>query len=155
MKQAIWVLMGSLGLAGCTGFLDEDFRKATLISEVELGSPKAYVRTLRPPSGSAKLIVVIPNYRCAPVRDAPFSLSVRGDRGILMTERIRLSQLTWSYGKDSCDAYGYLHSSSTGASSPGQREMRIDIKDSQSALTFDLISDEPQQRAGAARAEGA
>src|SRR6266705_3169555 len=113
MKQPICVLVCYLGLVGCTSFLDQDFRKATFISVVELGSPRIYTRTIRPPTGSARLIIAIPNYRCASIGDAPISLAARDDRGTLFTERVRLSQLTWSYGRDSCDAYGYLYSSST------------------------------------------
>jgi len=150
MKQAIYVLIGCLGLAGCTS-LEEDFRKATLISEVELGSPKSYTRTLRAPTGSARLIIAIPNHRCAPVQDAPISLAVRSDRAILFTERVRLSQLTWSYGRDSCDAYGYLYSSSTGGSSPRYGEMRIDVKDDQGPLIFEIdvsqVASSPTRRA--------
>lgn len=151
MKRAIWILIGSLGLSGCASLLDRDFKKATLIAEVELGNPSVYARTIRPPSGSARLIVAIPNYRCAPVRDAPIGLTVRGNRGTVFSEHIRLSQLTWAHGEDSCDAYGYLYDASSGNSSPKSGEMRLSVEDGQSPLTFEVdvskVTSSPNRRA--------
>ena len=132
MSKAIWLLLISIGLVGCAS-LDEDFGKATLVSDVELGRAGVYTKPLRPPSGAARLIIAIPNYRCAPVSDGPISIAVRSDGGITVYQnRIRLSEMTWSYGRDSCDAYGYVDSSS------GRVSARFEIKEHQGSLHFDI-----------------
>lgn len=132
----VTALMVILGTLGCASLLEKDFQKATPISEVQLGNPKPYSRTLVPPTGEARLILVVPNYRCAPPVDGAVSLSARTNERPIMSERKRLSELTWSYGEGSCEAYGYI------AGSAG----RIDLKDVQVPVTFDI--DVSQVKAG-------
>jgi hypothetical protein len=95
-------------LSGCFGVLEQDFDKATLVGELRLGSPEVFTRTLTLPSGAARLILAVPDYRCAPIDESPIAVVARGSKGIEFSEHVHLSQLTWSYGENSCDAYGYL-----------------------------------------------
>jgi hypothetical protein len=151
MKRLVWVIIGVIGLGGCASLLDEEFRKARLVTAVQFGSPKIYKRTLDAPPGAASVIVAVPNYRCVPVPDGRFTITVTDERGIIFTERLRLSQLTWSYGVGSCDAYGHLYSSSANVTSPGQGEMRIDISGDKKLLTFEIdvsqLASSPPRRA--------
>jgi hypothetical protein len=118
-----------------------DFRKATLVTEVELGSSKLYTRTFAPPSGVARLILAAPNHRCSSPADGAISFRVRADGKNVLSTHKRLSDLTWSHGQDSCHAYGYVAGS----------EGSIDIKDAQLPVTFEIdvsqIKVEPQRRA--------
>ena len=102
------LLSALLGLGGCTSLLEKDFEKATLVSEVQLSNPNTYTRTFVPPAGTARIILAIPNYRCAAPPDGPLSVSVRAAGKTLLSERRRLSDLTWSHGEGSCDAYAYI-----------------------------------------------
>jgi hypothetical protein len=121
-------LIGSLAVVGCASLLARDFEKATLISDVELGNPKIYTRTLAAQGGIARLILAVPNYRCSPPVDGPVSFVVRVDSAIVLSERRRLSALTWSHGEGSCDAHGYL------AGDAG----RFDLKDGHPRVTFEI-----------------
>jgi len=115
------------GLVGCMALLEQDFRKATLISEIELGSSRTYTQTLTPPLGSASLIIAVPNYRCAALEDGLISFTVRKDGRPVLSERKRLSEFTWSYGEGSCDAYGYIRGNKS-----------LDINDDKVSLTFEI-----------------
>lgn len=120
---ALW-----LALTGCMNVLEKDFQKATLVGEVELGTSKVYRRTFVPPAGEARLILALPNYRCSPPADGAVSFTVRADGRSVLSERKRLSDLTWSHGEGSCDAYGYV--AGTGG--------RINIQDAQNPVTFEI-----------------
>jgi hypothetical protein len=121
------VLVAWLALTACTSLLERDFQKATLVSEVELGNSSVYTRTFTPPIGAAKLILAVPNYRCSTPADGAISLTVRADGKNLFSERKRLSDLAWSRGEGSCDAYGYVAGGGT-----------IEIKDAQIPITFEI-----------------
>lgn len=121
------VLPALLGLGACTSLLEKDFEKATLVSEVQLGNPNTYTRTFVPPAGTARLILAVPNYRCAAPPDGPLSISVRVAGKTVLSERRQLSDLTWSYGEGSCDAYGYI---------PGDAG-RVDLRD-RTPVTFEF-----------------
>jgi hypothetical protein len=123
-----WLVGSSLGVVGCTSLLERDFEKAMLISDVELGNPRIYTRTLAAQGGIARLILAVPNHRCSPPADGPVSFAVRVDNTIVLSERRRLSELTWSHGEGSCDALGYV------AGNAG----RIDLKDGHPLVTFEI-----------------
>jgi len=110
-KLAALLLVPWLTLSACARFLGEDFDKARLIGEVEFGASQRYTATLTPPVGAAKLVVAVPNYRCATSPEAVVTFVVRSKDRDLWTARRRLSDMTWSYGRDSCDAYGYIYGS--------------------------------------------
>jgi hypothetical protein len=139
LKQAVCMLILWLGLTGCVALLEQDLRKATLVTEIEFGSSKTYTRTLTPPAGSANLIIAVPNYRCAAVEDGPIYFAVRVDAKVILNERKRLSELTWSYGEGSCDAYGYV------------RGNNISIKEGEVPVTFEIdvsqVKSTPQRAA--------
>lgn len=99
-----------LQLSGCA--LASDFDKATLVGEIGLVRAATLHREVILPSGPARLMIAVRNYRCAPV-DATIRVRVVGAQGIVLSKQILLSQLTWSYGRDSCDAIGYLEPPNT------------------------------------------
>lgn len=106
--------------------MEQDFQKATLVSEIELGSSPAQMRTFVPPVGTARLILAVPNYRCSAPIEGVISFAVQSEEKRLLSARRRLSDLTWSHGEGSCDAYGYI------AGSDG----RFDIGSLQGLVTF-------------------
>lgn len=118
-------------VTACVGSLGEDFDKARLISEVEFGASQRYTATLTPPVGAAQLIVAVPNYRCASPPDAIVAFVVRRKDHDVWTARRRLSGMTWSYGIDSCDAYGYIDGSDGNFNVPDTAPMTIEVVISQ------------------------
>jgi hypothetical protein len=110
--------------SGCA--LANDFDKATLVGTLDLRKETSLRRELTVPAGRARLMIAVRNYRCAPI-DATIQLSIAGPSGAMLSRRILLSQLTWSYGKDSCDAIGYLESSESKESRSAKdgNEMRL------------------------------
>jgi hypothetical protein len=138
MRCLLWVLAGCFGVMGCTALIGVDFDKATLVSDVELGSATVYTRKVTPPIGSADLIVAIPNHRCAAPIHGPIAISLTDERGNRYSARVLLSQLTWSHAIDSCDAYGYLNGSSVDVSSSKRPPMQIDVRRDQGPLTFEI-----------------
>lgn len=118
--------------------LGVDFDKATLVSDVELGSSRVYARELTPPIGSADLIIAIPNYRCASSVDGPIEIRVTDERANRYTARLLLSQLTWSHALNSCDAYGYLSASSTDTPASKRPPMHIEVQSDHGPLAFEI-----------------
>jgi len=137
MRRLFWALAVWLEVTGCTALLGVEFDKATLVSDVELGTNTVYTRKVTPPTGSADLIVAIPNYRCTAPIHGPINISLTDERGNRYSARVLLSQLTWSHAIDSCDAYGYLNGSSVDGSSAKRPPMHIDIRGAQ-PLTFEI-----------------
>lgn len=147
---AVLMIPVIMGLSGCLQLLGQDFDKATMVGDLRLGSPEKFKRTVALPSGNARLILAVPNYRCAPIDDAPIVVSARGPTGIEFSERLLLSQLTWSYGENSCDAFGFLEvKGGKSPSAPGSGEMRLDIKHDQEPVTIEV--DASQVRTSSAR----
>src|SRR5687768_10428386 len=105
-----------------------DFDKATLVGEVRLEKGAGLRRELTLPSGRARLMLAIRDFKCAPI-EATVQVKVSGPDGLLFSEQFSLSKLTWSYGQDSCDAIGYLEladSSGDGVTNNGgQMRLRI------------------------------
>lgn len=125
-------------LAGCTGLLQQDFDKATHIGKLQLGNNETFKRTLLLPTGSARIILAIPNYRCFPIEDKPITVVVRDKTQVKFSEHITLSRLTWSYGENSCDAYGYLTETGKSSLKSAANEMRLEISDSKTPFTVEI-----------------
>ena len=120
-----------------------------MVGELRLGSYEKFERTVALPAGNARLILAVPNHRCAPIDDAPIVVIARGPRGIEFSERLLLSQLTWSYGENSCDAFGYLEAGSGKTpSAPGTGEMRLEIKRDQEPVTVDVDTSQVRTSSG-------
>src|SRR5688572_28707660 len=127
LNRSAWLLICSLCLPSCTSILDKDFRKATFVGEIAFGGPALLKRDIPVPDGSGTIILAVPGHRCSPLTDAPISWAIRRNDRILLSERVRLSELTWSYG-DGCDAYGYIRG----------HKSEVEIKDSGTILTFEV-----------------
>src|SRR4051812_20389713 len=85
--------------SGCA--LANDFDKATSIGTIDLEKQASLRRQLTVPSGRARLMIAIQNYRCVPM-DATIQISIAGTDGVMLSQRVMLSHLTWSYGENSC-----------------------------------------------------
>jgi hypothetical protein len=135
------VLLGTtlLNASGCA--LASDFDKATLVGEIGLEKSASLRRELMVPKGRARLMIAIRNFHCAPM-EATIRVTVVGSEGNILSKQVSLSQLTWSYGKDSCDAIGYLESSDShdeGAAKGGE-EMRLQVNRGRAPYTFDVTT---------------
>jgi hypothetical protein len=149
LVKAVCIVLGCFYLGGCATLLEEDFRKATRVTVIDLSRPHSLSRTLTPPVGTAKVVVAVPNYRCAPIGDTRLTLTVRDANRAMFREQFSLSQLTWSYGITDCDAYGYLPPT-IGATKTS--EMRFDVGVGTGPLTFEIeVTREPSmpKRTGA------
>src|SRR5262249_24197887 len=123
----------------CLALLERDFDKLTRVGEFRLGSAEIFRQTVNLPSGSAQLILAIPNYRCAAVGEDPVTFTVRSDKGVEFSERVLISQLTWSYAQDSCDALGYLRAEAgRNQSMPGRGTMTLEITHDQTPITVEV-----------------
>lgn len=143
------MISAAMSLSGCLNLLAQDFDKATMVGDLRLGSSEKFERTVALPSGNARLILAVPNYRCAPIDDATIVVIARGPKGIEFSERLLLSQLTWSYGENSCDAYGYLEAGSgKSQSAPRSSEMRLEIKHDQEPVTVDVDTNQVRTSSG-------
>lgn len=130
------ILTSTFAISGCSRLIDRDFRKATLVGELRLGSVEPFSRTVTLPAGDARLVLAVPNYQCAPIDDAAIEIIARTPNGILFSERILLSQLTWSHGEGSCNAYGYLENATDKRNATARHaEMRAKITSDQSLIT--------------------
>jgi len=133
------IFVACLPVAGCVHLPSEDFDKATLVGQVEFGSPEVFRRSLPLPPGSAQLVLAAPNYRCAPPSTGEITFMVRSSTGLEFSERRSLSDFTWSYGGDSCDAVGYLYTGRhTGENQPTPGEMRLQIPSGQNSYTVEV-----------------
>lgn len=103
---AVGSLLAFLLMPGCA-LLEQDARRATLVADAQFGASAIVSRTVQLPEGVAGLVVAIPNYRCAPIPDAEIEISMRSNTTLMLAQRVKLAELTWSYGGESCDAYGY------------------------------------------------
>jgi hypothetical protein len=149
-QPLVAILVASLTLSGCIHWLGEDFDKATLVGQLDFGSPGVFKRSLPLPPGSASLVLAVPNYRCAPPLVGVMTFTVSGPKGLEFSERRSLSEFTWSYGGDSCDAVGYLYTGRyTGENQPTPGEMRLQIPSGQASYTVEI--DTSQIKAGAGR----
>ena len=99
-------LLAFVLVPGCA-LLGQDARRATLVADAQFGASAIVLRTVQLPEGVASLVVAIPNYRCAPIPDAEIEISMRSNTTLMLAQRVKLAELTWSHGGDSCDAYGY------------------------------------------------
>lgn len=126
-------------LSSCSSLLEQDFNKATLVGELQLGSPETFNRSLTLPPGNAQLILAVPNYRCEPIKNAPITIVIRGPKGNVFSERLSLSQFTWSYGENSCHAYGYLREGPEKSQATSiQSDMRLSIANSKTPMTIEV-----------------
>lgn len=108
MAQAlVAIFIACITLSGCWPLVT-DYDRATLVGQVKVGSPEIFRRSLTLPAGDAQLILAVPNYICAPIPDAKITFTVRSSKGVEFSVRRSLSELTWSHGRDRCNAYGYL-----------------------------------------------
>jgi hypothetical protein len=121
--------------------LASDFDKATLVGEIELEKSAVLRRDLMLPTGRARLMIAIRNIQCAPM-EATIRVTVVGSEGSILSKQLSLSQLTWSYGKDSCDAIGYLESADSrdDGAAKGEGEMRLQVGRRRATYTFDVTT---------------
>lgn len=137
------VVSSALLSTGCFGLLERDFNKLTLVGELRLGDLEVFRRTVNLPSGNAQLILAVPNYRCSAIGDYPISFTVRSEKGVEFSERVLISQLTWSYAENSCDAFGYLRpGAAPNQSIPGHGTMTLEITRDQSPVTVEVDASE-------------
>lgn len=140
-RGSVAITISCLLLSGCLRLLGQDFDKATLVGELELGSSDVFKRSLTLHPGNAELILAVPNYRCAPLPDAKITFAVRSSKGVEFFERRSLSELTWSYGRDSCDAYGYLRGDiGEGRDKPKGSGMRFQVPHDSIPITIEIDS---------------
>lgn len=98
--------------------------KAMRLSTFELrpGVVATYRGSL--PQGNALLVLFVHNYRCRQVPEVNISIDVNADRQVVH-EIAALQRLTWSYGADSCGAYGYVRGKDGGAGTQVQVKQNI------------------------------
>jgi hypothetical protein len=108
-QALVAILVVSLTLSGCIWLLWEDFDKATLVGELDLGGREAFRRSVTLPSGDAGLILAVPNYRCAPL-EGEIRITVHSLQKLEFSEHRPFSEFLWSHSRDGCDAYGFLRS---------------------------------------------
>jgi hypothetical protein len=139
VAATLLLIVALLDASGCV--LANDFDKATLIGTIELGNAARLQRELMVPSGRARLMIAIRNYRCAPM-EATIRVSVAGPEGNVISQQVSLSQLTWSYGRDSCEATGYLESSDSHdkAAAKDGGEMRLQVGHRRATYGFDVTT---------------
>ena len=128
-----------LNASGCV--LASDFDKATLVGEIELEKSAILRRELTVPTGRARLMIAVRNFQCAPM-EATIRVTVVGSEGNILSKQVSLSQLTWSYGKDSCDAIGYLESADSHdeGAAKDEGEMRLQVGRRKATYTFDVMT---------------
>jgi hypothetical protein len=110
------VLLLAFALCGCGLVMSREFDKATLLTQFSIqGAGHAAQNVIDLPSGTAEIILAVPNHHCSPV-DLRTTVRVRleGDGFQSIDLAMRLGDLTWSHGMNSCHAYGYLYDSTTG-----------------------------------------
>jgi hypothetical protein len=101
-------LLAIIALAGCSGWLGQDFNRATRVAEFDIGNIDQVKRTVTLSEGVVALIIAVPNYKCSPLDSAvDLKIAMRSAKSVLLEQSVKLSDLTWSYGGDSCNAYGY------------------------------------------------
>ena len=133
-----YLVASTLLLVGCARLLHQDFDKATFVGELQLGSTENFRRAVQLPAGNARLIVAIHDYRCAPIDDAIIDISAHGKNVTGFSERVSLSQLTWSYGEGSCHAYGYLTGNNQNSEKSTSAEMRMQITRNKTQVIVDV-----------------
>jgi hypothetical protein len=143
-RRRVSALILCLALPGCLSFTS-DLSKATLVGQFEFGSPEVFRRSVTLPPGDAQLIVAVPNHRCNPVFDASIAFTARSAKRVEFSERISLSELTWSYGKDACDAYGYVY---VPENQPKRGEMRLQVARNLGPVTVEVDTSQFRRRTG-------
>lgn len=133
------LVLATVACGGCVTLLARDFDNATLVGQLRLGSADQLTRTMPLPQGSARLIVAVPNYRCAPIDSGRITIRVRDSRGIGFREDRDISELVWSYGENSCNAIAYLEARKDEWGSSDQNgEMRMEIQENPTIVTVEV-----------------
>jgi hypothetical protein len=131
-------LLVSLLILGCA-LLEQDARRATLVAEGKFGASAIVSRTVQIPEGVTQLVVAVPNYRCSPIADGEIEISIRSNKRTILAQRVKFAELTWSYGGDSCDAYGYPKPLQNEGSSEARPErMRVLISSDDNPVTVEV-----------------
>jgi hypothetical protein len=136
---ALMLATSLLASSGCA--LASDFDKATPIGVIDLEKDASLRRELTVPAGRGRLMIAVANYRCAPF-EATIQIGILGAEGAVLSRRVSLSQLTWSYGRDSCDAIGYLEQpdSKGSRSATDDAEMRLRFGAGKSRYTIEAMT---------------
>lgn len=138
LANTLLMVVALSGTSGCVRA--SDFDKATLVGTIKFKPAASLRRDLLVLPGKARLVLAVRNYRCAPV-EATIRIAIVGQKGNVLTKQISLSQLTWSFGEDSCDAIGYLEAKDLQErpETRGAGEMRFQVE-SESTYTFDALT---------------
>jgi hypothetical protein len=125
--------------ASSLAILGSDFDKATRVGELDLRASSQLRATPSLPAGRARFMFAVPNYRCSPIRST-VEIVANEPGGVSLKRRFKLSELTWSYGRDGCDAIGYLqvaadseHSEAASASG-----LRLRVKRNGTPVTIEV-----------------